>query len=119
MKEKLLADVTVPGGERIKDPTGFSDIPFGSIVGWTISTLFVIGAIATLIYLIIGGFRWIASGGDAEKIAEARNTIIYALIGLGTILIAVFVVKFLADIMGVPFLEFSSSSGGAGGSDDF
>ena len=42
---------------------------------------FVIG-VASVIMIIIGGFRYILSSGDASNIAGAKNTIIYAVIGL-------------------------------------
>ncbi|MFO0881994.1 MAG: pilin [Candidatus Saccharimonadales bacterium] len=41
----------------------------------------VVGAIA-VIMLIFAGFKYVTSGGDAGKITSAKNTIIYALIGL-------------------------------------
>lgn len=41
----------------------------------------VVGAIS-VIMLIFAGFKYVTSGGDAGKITSAKNTIIYALIGL-------------------------------------
>lgn len=41
----------------------------------------IIGVIATIM-IIVGGFRYITSSGNTEKISQAKNTILYALIGL-------------------------------------
>lgn len=54
----------------------------GSIFTIVINTLlFVIGAIS-VIMLIVGGIRYTLSGGTAASVTGAKNTIIYALIGL-------------------------------------
>ena len=56
--------------------------------------LLVIGAVS-VIMLIIGGFRYIVSGGDAKKVADAKNTILYAIIGLIISLLAAAIVRFV------------------------
>jgi hypothetical protein len=43
--------------------------------------LFIIGAIS-VIMLIIGGIRYTISGGDSGAVTAAKNTILYAIIGL-------------------------------------
>lgn len=51
-----------------------------------ISTIFsiifaVIGALAIL-FVVIGGLRYVISEGNPENTTKARNTIIYAIVGL-------------------------------------
>jgi hypothetical protein len=41
----------------------------------------VIGAVALLI-MVIAGFRYIFARGDAQKITDAKNMILYSIIGL-------------------------------------
>ena len=43
--------------------------------------LFIIGAIA-VIMIVIGGLRYVISGGDAKQVDAAKNTILYAIIGI-------------------------------------
>lgn len=43
--------------------------------------LFVIGAVS-VIMLIIGGIRYTVSGGDSNAVTGAKNTILYAIVGL-------------------------------------
>ena len=43
--------------------------------------LFVIGALSVLM-LIIGGLRYVISGGNASAVTAAKNTILYAIVGL-------------------------------------
>ncbi|HEX5798455.1 MAG TPA: hypothetical protein VFX79_03810, partial [Candidatus Saccharimonadales bacterium] len=54
----------------------------------------IIGIIA-VIMIIIGGFRYIISDGDSGKINTARNTIIYALVGLLLVAFAQVIVRFV------------------------
>jgi hypothetical protein len=53
------------------------------------------GAIATLV-IVIAGIMFILSQGDPQKAAKARNTIIYAGVGLGLIVSAFSLVSFVA-----------------------
>lgn len=54
----------------------------------------VIGVIA-VIMIIFGGFKFVTSSGDSSKVASARSTIIYALIGLVVVALAQTIVKFV------------------------
>lgn len=54
----------------------------------------VIGAIAVLM-IIYGGFKFATSGGDADGTKSARNTIIYAAIGLAIVVLAQSIVYFV------------------------
>ena len=43
--------------------------------------LYALGAVA-VIMLVIGGFKYVTSSGDSNNIQQAKNTILYAVIGL-------------------------------------
>lgn len=57
----------------------------------------VIVGIVSVIMIIYGGFRYVTSGGDAGNVSNAKNTIIYALIGLVVVALAQFIVQFVLD----------------------
>lgn len=48
----------------------------------------VIAGIAAVIVMIAGGLMFVTSNGDASKAGNARNTILYAAIGLVVIVLA-------------------------------
>lgn len=96
------------GGTPVQDPTGVSNVPANSIVSYFLTAMFVIGTILALIYLIVAGFRYLTSGGDAEKIAKARTGILFAVVGLVVIIISAFVVSFVSDLLGFPAFIFTS-----------
>lgn len=56
--------------------------------------LFVIGAIS-VIMLIIGGIRYTVSNGDSAAVTSAKNTILYAVIGIIVAILAYALVNFV------------------------
>ncbi len=56
--------------------------------------LFIIGAIS-VIMLIIGGIRYTVSGGDSSAVTGAKNTILYAIVGIVVAILAYAVVNFV------------------------
>ena len=60
-----------------------------------INILSLVVGIVAVIMLIIGGIRFTTSGGDGSSTSAARNTIIYALVGLTVAALAQFIVKFV------------------------
>lgn len=60
--------------------------------------LFIIGAVA-VIMIIVGGIRYVTSGGDANAATSARNTIMYAVVGLLIAAIAYAIVNFVVSIL--------------------
>jgi hypothetical protein len=67
--------------------------------------LYIIGAVA-VIMIVIGGLRYVISGGDSNQITAAKNTILYAVIGLIVAMLAYAVIGFVLDTF--------SGAGGAG-----
>jgi hypothetical protein len=78
-------------GANTKDPLAGTD---GLIVKVTNLIAFAAGA-AAIIVLIIGGIRYITSGGDAGNVESAKNTVVGAIIGLVVIALARTIVAFI------------------------
>jgi hypothetical protein len=68
-----------------------------NVVALVINIFSVVVGIIAVIMIIYGGFRYITSGGDTTKITSARNTILYAIIGLIIVALAQFIVKFVLE----------------------
>jgi len=56
----------------------------------------VVGIVA-VIMIIVGGFRYISSGGSSDKVGSAKNTLIYAIVGLIIVALAQFIVHFVVQ----------------------
>lgn len=53
--------------------------------------------VTAVIIMIIGGFMYILSGGDSGKVSTAKDTILYAAVGLVVIAIAQTIIEFVID----------------------
>jgi hypothetical protein len=56
----------------------------------------IVGVVA-VIMIIFGGFKYITSGGDSNNVSGAKNTIIYAIIGLVIVALAQLIVHFVLN----------------------
>lgn len=77
--------------------SGTTDTLFGPGGFWNriLETFtFIIGAIAVLM-IIIGGIRYTVSNGDQSQITSAKNTILYAIVGLVVAVLAYAIVHFV------------------------
>jgi len=74
----------------------------GNILGQIINFLLVWAAAIALLFIILGGFRYIFSMGNPEGVEKARNTVLYAILGLILIFVAYLIVAYLlSDLLGV------------------
>ena len=61
--------------------------------------LFIVGAVA-VIMIVIGGGRYTVSNGDSNAVTGAKNTIMYAIVGLVVAIIAYALVNFVVVNIG-------------------
>lgn len=105
--------VTISG-----DTTGLANVTIPQIISWAVVTIIVVAAIIFFFMLILGGIRWILSGGDKANTEAARNQITAALIGLIIIFAAWAIIQLVQGVFGVDIfsnLTFSQIGGGGGG----
>lgn len=60
-----------------------------------LGVLYSIAGALAVVFVIIGGVRYTLSGGDSSKIAQAKNTILYAIVGLVIVLLAFTITNFI------------------------
>lgn len=60
-----------------------------------IDLISIIVGIISVVVLIIGGIKFVTSEGDSAKVTSARNTILYAIVGLILVAFAQIIVKFV------------------------
>ncbi|HSE61928.1 MAG TPA: hypothetical protein VLA88_06610 [Candidatus Saccharimonadales bacterium] len=97
------ANVNVTGGPKAgagcaAPAAGASNLfgPGGVFITITNILLFIIGAIA-VVMLIIGGIRYVVSSGDQNAVTSAKNTILYAIIGIVVAFLAYAAVNFVTS----------------------
>lgn len=60
-----------------------------------IEVLIWASGIISVLVIIIGGFMYVLSAGDQAKVTKAKDTVLYAVIGLVVTLLAFSIVKFV------------------------
>jgi hypothetical protein len=95
-KDDICKGVGITGGTQgCADPAGAPTV--NNVLKTVISFLsFIVGFIA-VVMVIIGGFKYITSGGDAGKVTSAKNTLLYAIVGLVVVLLAQVIVRFVLN----------------------
>ena len=66
-----------------------------AIVTRIINIAMAVLGVVCVVMLIVGGYNYTMSGGDASKVTKAKNTILYAIIGLVIALLALAIVNFV------------------------
>lgn len=59
-----------------------------------VTVISFIAGIAAIIMVLVSGFKYITSSGDAGKVGSAKNTLIYALVGIAIAAVAQVFVHF-------------------------
>jgi len=75
--------------------TGNSTGSIGNLSAQVVNIFSVIVGVAAVIMIIYGGFRYVTSGGDSGRISSAKNSLIYAIVGLIIVALAQVIVHFV------------------------
>lgn len=65
------------------------------IMTTVINIFSLVVGVVSVIMIIIGGLKYITSGGDSGNVTGAKNTILYAIIGLVIVALAQIIVRFV------------------------
>jgi len=84
--------------------SGLSNLTAGGIISGAISLILILVALVFFFILVIGGLKWITSGGDEKKVAAARAQITNALIGLVIVFAAWAIMKLIGTVFGIDIL---------------
>ncbi len=75
----------------------------GGVIGSVVSFILFLAIFIAFIFLVIGGLKWMTSGGDKSAIESARNTIIAAIIGLVVAFLAYLIMSLILGFLGLSF----------------
>lgn len=67
----------------------------GTLAQKVVNLFSIIVGVVAVIMIIYGGFRYITSGGESGSVGNAKNTLIYAIVGLIIVALAQFIVHFV------------------------
>lgn len=86
----INTDCNTPSREN-QDPNQV----LNDIIADIINLFSLIVGVVAVIMIIVGGFRYITSGGDSANVGAAKNTILYAIIGLVIVALSQSIVRFV------------------------
>ncbi len=92
--DSVCAGVELTGGS-CDGPTSGPTV--NSILKTIINILSMVVGVIAVIMVIIGGLKYITSGGDSTSTNNAKNTILYALIGLAIVALSQVIVRFVLN----------------------
>ncbi len=74
----------------------------GKFIAFGINMFILVAGMFLILYLLMGAFDWITSGGEKEKIVKAQSKITNALIGMVLVFVVLTVFNVLAgNILGI------------------
>lgn len=101
------------GTAKLQQPKGFGiPAPFQSgntphaeglvetILLNVITIFYAVGGVGVVVYFLWGTVDWILSGGDKEKVANARKKMTHALIGLALLALSFVIINWIGLIVG-------------------
>lgn len=88
------AGVTAADGSICDNPTSKKGTDIAKNV---VDTLLYALGIVSVIMIIVGGLRYVLSAGDKSALVSAKNTIMYAVIGLAIAILGVAIAQFVVS----------------------
>ncbi len=97
-KDAACQGVALTGGNCdavTADGKNAADSTVNKLIATIINIFSLVVGVTSVIMIIIGGFKYITSGGDSASVSSAKNTILYSLIGLVIVAFAQVIVQFV------------------------
>lgn len=80
-------------------PAAFNSL--GDVVAALLPVIIAISGLALFTALLIGGFKYITSGGDEKSIMEAKKIINNGLLGLLIVFVSFWIIRILETVLGL------------------
>ena len=100
IQQSIAQGVNDAVGDNGCQTSSQGNVSLQDIASKIVNLLSVIVGVVAVIMIIVGGFRYIASGGASDKVSGAKNTLIYAIVGLIIVALAQFIVHFVLSNIG-------------------
>ena len=95
LKNGLCAGVNLDINNPNCSSGGSTTQSINKVIHTIINLLSVVVGVVAVIMIIVGGLRYITSGGSDTSVTGAKNTILYAIIGLIIVALAQILVRFI------------------------
>ena len=79
--------------------SGFNDL--GGLISAVLPVLVSFTGLALFAYLVLGGFKYLTSGGDDKSISEAKKILTNAIIGMIIVFVSFWIIRILEIVLGL------------------
>ncbi len=93
------AQVALADAVGVPNPVGKQDL--GGVLVSVVNALLIFAGAVAVLFLIIGGFRYVISTGNEQQVEGAKKTILYAVLGLIVIFVAFVLVQLIETQLNV------------------
>lgn len=93
----LFGEACKAGGKDSAACQSTNDDIVSRTVGRVTNLVTYIAGIVAVVTIMIGGYMYLTSGGDASKVGEAKNAIIFSIVGIVVVVLARFIILFVID----------------------
>lgn len=94
------ANLTVNAPPEACAEGGAADTTINNLLTDVINIVSLVVGVVAVIMIIIGGLKYILSGGDSGNVTSAKNTVLFAIVGLVIVALAQFIVRFVIARVG-------------------
>ncbi len=95
------ADESITGAVDAVQPSNAASGTLQENIKNIINVMLIVIGIVAVIMLIVGGFRYVLSNGNEKSVSGAKDTILYAVIGIVVALLSFAIVNFVLARFGV------------------
>lgn len=103
-----MAELTTGGNQSIIDAAQNYEVL--EIINRGLAYAIIVAGLLSVIFIFIGGFSFILSGGAEDKIKSAVSTIRYAIIGLVITVLATVIIGTVGKAMGLDIIKYINFS---------
>lgn len=96
---KVSTEITIKATDLHLDKGGAKEVGSGQ-VETLLMNVYIVAGIVAVVAIIIGGVRYTTSGGESSNIKAAKDTILYAVVGLIVVIMAAAITDFVINNVG-------------------
>ncbi len=94
--------ITLPKGQF----TTLNDVTIPGLISAAVNLLLVVASLLFIFNLLFGGIKFIISGGDKERVDNAKRQLLNALIGIFVVYCSWAILNFVSTFFGINLLSF-------------
>ncbi len=103
----IYAQESIEIKSKTSDFEKLGNLTISGIISGAVSLVLILVSLVFFFILVLGGLKWVTSGGDEKKVGEARAQITNALIGLAIVFAAWAIMKLIGAVFGIDILKLN------------